>query len=125
MSPLLKRGEWHGCAKGDSVCESLRLCLWQIHLPFTREAFILIRFYSSFIIGIFAAAASAGRIACFFRREEFVNRKVDVLECIAGVLRVAVAFSLRNTVIICRNKHLNISFKLNYAEKTESYKDCS
>ena len=46
-------------------------------------------------------------------REKFRNGEADFSEGIAGILGVAGAFLCGHAEIICGNKHLYISFKLN------------
>ena len=52
--------------------------------------------------------------------KEFINRETYSLEGVTRILGVARAFLCWNTEIISRNKHLHISFKLNYCENTKS-----
>ena len=53
------------------------------------------------------------------RREKFVDRKTDSLECVARVFCVAAAFFCWYAEVISRNKHLYVSFKLNDRKYTE------
>ena len=67
--------------------------------------------YVSVVIVIVAAGAIA--VAAPVRGEEFVNGEFNALEGLAWILRCAVALSVRNTEIVCRNCHLNITLNLN------------
>ena len=61
--------------------------------------------------------------AAFLRWEEFVDRELDSSECVTRILVVTGTFLVRNTEIVCWNKHLHISFKLYDCEDTKS--DCN
>ena len=56
-------------------------------------------------------------------REEFINREVDSLECVTGVLGVTAAFLGGDAEIISGDKHLYVAFKLNNCENAESNLD--
>jgi hypothetical protein len=56
-------------------------------------------------------------------REEFINREVDSLECITGVLGVTAAFLGGYAEIISGDKHLYVAFKLNNCENAKSNLD--
>ena len=62
--------------------------------------------------GRIEGAVVAVRIVRIIRREKFRNGESDSSEGITGVFCVAGAFFFGHTEIICRDKHLNISFKL-------------
>ena len=57
----------------------------------------------------------------FFKvwREKFINREADSLECIARVFGVTATFLCRHTEIVCRYKHLHVTFKLDYCKYTK------
>ena len=52
-------------------------------------------------------------------REEFINREVDSLECITGVLGVTAAFLGGDAEIISGDKHLYVAFELDDCKNTQ------
>ena len=66
-----------------------------------------------------AATASAGRFIFNFWWEKFGCRELNSAEKIARIIAWRGALFRRNTEIISRNKHLNISFNLNYSENSK------
>jgi len=78
----------------------------------------------------FLSAASAGTNSYavgFFKswRKEFAGREFDMLENLAGVVGSGNTFLTRNTEVIGGNKHLHLTFQLNYGEKSEGNKNFS
>lgn len=70
--------------------------------------------------GLFVVAASALPVAVFsFRWEELVNRELDALEGVAGIIRVAGALFFRNAVIVRGDEHLHIALHLDDREQSE------
>ena len=73
-------------------------------------------------VGLFLAGAFI--VTFVFRREKFVNGKSDFSEGFARVVGIAVAFLTGYAEVVCRNEHLNVSFKLNDCENTERNGNC-
>ena len=63
---------------------------------------------------VFFVTAYAGRAIVSVLGEKFVNREFDIGESFAGISGVAVAFSFRNAVIVCRHCHLDVALHLDY-----------
>lgn len=86
------------------------------------------RFFYNQLIFIFAVADRLCGItrgtAFFFTWEKLLNREINTLESFARVGSIAVTFSVRNAIIICRDKNLCVTLHLNNLKQTEGYKYC-
>lgn len=64
-------------------------------------------------------------LVCFreFWREKLVDRKLDLFKDLAGIVRGDIAFLVRDRVVVNRNHHLNIAFKLHDCEQSDGHQN--
>ena len=60
-------------------------------------------------------------VIAHFRREKFLNRKLDAAENFAWILSVAAALFFWDTIIVSRNKELNFTLKVDNREQPQRH----
>ena len=90
-----------------------------------HKDFLFLLTASTRTFGIRDLLFTATTVIFLVRWEEFINRERYFSENITRVFSFTLTFFCRNTEVISRNEHLNVTFKLNNCKYTKCNSECS